>query len=258
MLNFTENESKVWGYFSKYFNLSQDKLEQFIKYYSLLIQENKNISLTTITDLKDVIDYHFIDSLMISKFHDMSKVKCICDVGAGAGFPGIPLKILYPESSLILIEVVQKKIKFLEKVIEALELENVFVCDLDWRTFLRQEGGIQDSSVSSSKKLLPKNGELPEAGEIEINLQQDSSDQGVSETIDFPEIDFFCARASLQPEDLVRVFSSSCRFNKATFVYWAANNWKPEKKVQNFVKKQKSYRVGDRDRKFVFMNNSDF
>lgn len=210
IVSFGKKEDKIWSDFSKFFDLSQDQVEKFIKYYSLLVEENKNINLTTLTSLPDIVDYHFSDSLMLSKFFDMNNIKSICDVGAGAGFPGIPLKILNPESKLVLIEVVNKKVRFLEKVIEALELGDSIVSNLDWRTFLRYQEH---------------------------------------------EIDFFCARASLQPEELVRIFNKSNKYADSQLVYWASNDWAPDKKISGLVKRQEAYSVGDRDRKFVFFHN---
>ena len=99
---------------------------------------NKKINLTTITDPIAIIKEHFQDSLMISHFIDFLPIMMICDVGTGAGFPGIPLKICYPHLAVVLIEVSKKKILFLEKLIDVLRLENVLLGSLDWRTFLRK------------------------------------------------------------------------------------------------------------------------
>ena len=78
---------------------------------------------------------------------DLNKVKVIVDVGSGAGFPGIPLKILFPHLGIILIEVNKKKQRFLQTVIRILELKDIEVCGLDWRTFLRKTMKIKADTI---------------------------------------------------------------------------------------------------------------
>ena len=128
---------KKWKRFQKHFNLQEKQIEKFQR-YSLMLQEwNKKINLTAISDPGDIITSHFQDSLMLSHFVEINDISMLADVGAGAGFPSLPLKICYPHLSIVLIEVIQKKIQFLHKIIDTLELSNVEICDLDWRTFLR-------------------------------------------------------------------------------------------------------------------------
>jgi len=208
-LNFSENEEKVWIEFVKKFNLSDEQQKKFKQYLFMLLDENTKINLTTITSVEGIINYHFVDSLMLSEFVDFQSIKSLSDIGTGAGFPGMPLKILYPHLNLFLIEVVQKKIRFLEKVIHELNLENVQVYPFDWRTFLRKT--------------------------------------------DY-DIDFFCARASLQPQELIRMFKPSCLYKNAQLVYLAAIGWEPDEKIVPFVQKQEKYKVGNRKRKFVFLS----
>jgi 16S rRNA (guanine(527)-N(7))-methyltransferase RsmG len=113
------------------------QIEQFEKYASYLLSCNEQFNLTAITDVAGVYRQHFEDSVMLSKFRDMSKVSMIADIGSGAGFPGIPLKIMYPHLKVVLIEVTYKKQQFLEDVIKLLELTDIEVCGMDWRTFVR-------------------------------------------------------------------------------------------------------------------------
>ncbi len=130
-------EQQVWNDFQDHEELSLNQLEQFKRYYHALIEWNEKFNLTAITDLKDVIEYHFKDSLQLGHSYDMAKVKKIIDIGSGAGFPAIPLKIKYPHLALTLLEVNQKKITFLEHVAAELALTDVTYDISDWRTFLR-------------------------------------------------------------------------------------------------------------------------
>jgi 16S rRNA (guanine(527)-N(7))-methyltransferase RsmG len=127
---------QLWQRFTDDESLTYEQVAQFRLYYALLTEWNNRINLTAITALPDVIDYHFRDSLAIGHVVDLSTVRMVADVGTGAGFPGIALKIKYPYLHVILIEVVQKKIKFLHTVIQELGLTNIEVVSCDWLTFL--------------------------------------------------------------------------------------------------------------------------
>ena len=109
----------------KYLNieLSDLQLEQFYKYMNILIEWNKIINLTSIVEPKDIITKHFIDSLTIlNKIH---KNDTIIDVGTGAGFPGIPIKIAFPTTKIVLLDSLNKRIKFLNEVISKLQLKDI-------------------------------------------------------------------------------------------------------------------------------------
>ncbi len=104
--------------------LEDNQIRQFIGYYELLIETNKVMNLTSITDFKEVISKHFLDSLSIIKvFNPINKM--ILDIGTGAGLPGIPLKIAFPNTSLVLMDSLNKRIKFLDTVIEKLDLKDI-------------------------------------------------------------------------------------------------------------------------------------
>lgn len=106
-------------------SLSEEQLQQFLSYYEMLIEKNKVMNLTAITEKEEVIDKHFIDSISFNKAMDVTKSLKILDLGTGAGFPGIPLKIAYPNLELTLLDSLNKRIKFLDEVIEALSLEGI-------------------------------------------------------------------------------------------------------------------------------------
>lgn len=101
------------------------QIEQFMKYYDLLLEKNKVMNLTAITDLNEVMTKHFLDSVLISNVLDMSQFNRLVDVGTGAGFPGIPIKILFPHLKVTLIDSLNKRLKFLDDVICELKLEKI-------------------------------------------------------------------------------------------------------------------------------------
>lgn len=105
--------------------ITEKKLEQLEKYYELLIEYNKVMNLTGITEKYEVYLKHFYDSLTISKIIDLNKENNLCDLGSGAGFPGIVIKIFYPNLKIVLVDSLNKRIKFLNKVIEELNLKDI-------------------------------------------------------------------------------------------------------------------------------------
>lgn len=205
--NLTREQEKDFSTFAKDEQLSVAVAEQFRRYLTTLLEWNEQFNLTAITEVKQVLTLHFQDSLRIREYVDFAQLQSIVDIGAGAGFPGIPLKLIYPHLGLVLIEVNKKKIKFLQYLIETLSLENTEVYPLDWRTFLRKTNY---------------------------------------------EIDLFCARASLAPSELIRMFKSSCVYNNAQLIYWASITWQPDKNEEQVMKKEVPYKIGNKKRKFVF------
>lgn len=105
--------------------LNEKQLMQLDYYYHLLIEENEKINLTAITEEKKVYLKHFYDSLTIAKEVNLNKIESLCDIGTGAGFPGLVLKIAFPSLQVTLVDALNKRILFLNKVIDALGLKNI-------------------------------------------------------------------------------------------------------------------------------------
>ena len=103
--------------------LTDKQVKQFIRYYELLLDKNKVMNLTAITEFHEVVSKHFIDSVMLCKVMEV-KGKLL-DVGTGAGFPGIPLKIVYPHLQVVLLDSLNKRVKFLNEVIQELGLQEI-------------------------------------------------------------------------------------------------------------------------------------
>lgn len=105
--------------------LTDLQIEQFLTYYETLAEWNQIMNLTAITEYDDVMKKHFIDSISLCKAYDVTKDICCIDVGTGAGFPGLALKIAYPNFKVTLLDSLNKRIRFLEAVIDRLGLTGV-------------------------------------------------------------------------------------------------------------------------------------
>ena len=105
-------------------DITDTQLQQFDDYYRFLVEKNKVMNLTTIIEKEDVVLKHFIDSIYIMKYTDFDEKKVI-DIGTGAGFPGLPLKIAYPDTEVVLFDSLNKRIKFLDEVIAQLGLKGI-------------------------------------------------------------------------------------------------------------------------------------
>jgi len=200
----------IWNEFQKNYSLTDHQLEQFKNYYRLLVRSNKLHNLTALTDERSIIKYHFEDSLALADALDINTLTSLADIGTGAGFPALPLKIKFPHLNLFLIEVTAKKREFLAQVSAALGLSGITLIDLDWRTFLRHTTYT---------------------------------------------IDLFCARASLHPDELVRMFRPSSPYKEAQLVYWAAMSWQPTEDEKILINREYQYQVGKKERRLIFFTN---
>ena len=105
--------------------ITKNQLKDLEKYYEMLIETNKNLNLTRITEKQEVYLKHFYDSLTIAKVIDLNQNLNIIDIGTGAGFPGIVLKIVYPHLKITLLDSLEKRINFLNQVIKTLNLKDI-------------------------------------------------------------------------------------------------------------------------------------
>lgn len=106
-------------------NIDEEKLDKFKKYKALIKEWNEKINLTAITDEDDIIKKHFIDSISVLESNVIKNGMKIIDIGTGAGFPGIPLKIILPDSKILLVDSLNKRVNFLNEVIRMLELHGI-------------------------------------------------------------------------------------------------------------------------------------
>ena len=129
----------------------QQKLDQF---YHLLVEWNKKINLTRITSEKDVYLKHFYDSLTIVKVVDLNKVHTLCDVGTGAGFPGIVLKIVFPHLKITLIDSLQKRVNYLNSIIKDLSLNEIEAIHSRGEDYHEKFDVVTARAVANIEKLL--------------------------------------------------------------------------------------------------------
>ena len=139
-------------------DINNKKLEQLDKYYKLLKEWNEKINLTRIIEEKEVYLKHFYDSLTLFKVIDLKKNIKLCDIGTGAGFPGLVLKIVFPTLSITLVDSLQKRINFLNNVIQDLNLDNIETIHIRAEDFAKQNKNKYDvvtcRAVSRLKNLI--------------------------------------------------------------------------------------------------------
>lgn len=135
------------------FNLSQRQIEQFEIYLNFLLEENEKFNLTAITDKKEVVLKHFIDSVLPQSY--IKKGARIVDIGTGAGFPGVPLKIIRDDIEIVLVDSLNKRVVFLEKLKELLSLENCKCVHSRAEDFVKDEREKFDYALSRAVAGLP-------------------------------------------------------------------------------------------------------
>jgi len=133
---------------------TKDKLQKLEKFYQLLIEWNKKINLTRITTKEEVYLKHFYDSLTIVKEVNLTKVNTLCDVGTGAGFPGIVLKIFYPNLKITLIDSLLKRVKYLNEIIKELDLKDIIAIHTRGEDYHETFDIVTARAVANIEKLL--------------------------------------------------------------------------------------------------------
>lgn len=122
------NFETVSNIFDKYeIKLNKRQYDQLCIYADFLVEYNKNVNLTAITDPVEILYKHFIDSILLTKYVDFSKKSAIIDVGTGAGFPSVPIKIFYPNIKITLLDSLNKRITFLKNLCQKIEIDAEFI-----------------------------------------------------------------------------------------------------------------------------------
>lgn len=133
--------------------LSAYQLDKLEKFYKLLVEWNNKINLTRIIEEKEVYLKHFYDSLTIAKVIDLNKVETLCDVGTGAGFPGIVLKIVYPNLKITLVDSLQKRVNYLNEVIKELDLKDIKAIHIRAEDYQEKFDVVTSRAVANIEKL---------------------------------------------------------------------------------------------------------
>ena len=163
--------------------VTEEKLEQLDIIYNTLVETNKTMNLTRITEKDDVYLKHFYDSLTLAKVYDLSKANTLCDIGTGAGFPGLVLKVFYPNLEITLVDSLLKRVNYLNNLIEKLNLTGIKAYHNRAEELIKHHKKfdiVTARAVASLPKLLPwtmplvnKNGSfLAMKGNVEEELNQ--------------------------------------------------------------------------------------
>ena len=135
-------------------NITNKQLIKLEKFYHLMIEWNKKINLTRITEEKEVYLKHFYDSLTLNKVIDLKNIKTLCDIGTGAGFPGIVLKIIFPNIKITLIDSLQKRVNYLNEIIKELELDNIEAIHTRGENYQGEFEVVTSRAVANIEKLV--------------------------------------------------------------------------------------------------------
>ena len=160
-------------------NITTDILEKLDTYYKMLVSYNEKVNLTAITEEKDVYLKHFYDSLTLIKAIDLNKNLKVCDVGTGAGFPGLVLKIVFPTLSITLVDSLEKRVKFLNDVIEKLELTDI--CAVHSRIEdlknIEEYDLVVSRAVAKTSTILELSSQLPKVNGLVILMKANVSEE---------------------------------------------------------------------------------
>ena len=134
--------------------LSTYQLDKLEKFYKLLVEWNNKINLTRIIDKEDVYLKHYYDSLTINKVIDLNEVETLCDVGSGADFPGIVLKIFYPHLKITLVEKKKKRVNYLNEIIKELDLKDIKAIHVRGEDYKEKFDVVTSRAVANIEKLM--------------------------------------------------------------------------------------------------------
>ena len=134
--------------------LTEEQLKLLEKFYHLMLEWNEKINLTRVTEEKEVYLKHFYDSLTLNKVVDLKEVKTLCDVGTGAGFPGIVLKIAFPNLKVTLIDSLQKRVNYLNEVIKELDLKEIEAIHTRGEDYKEKYEIVTSRAVANIEKLV--------------------------------------------------------------------------------------------------------
>ncbi|MDO4995660.1 MAG: 16S rRNA (guanine(527)-N(7))-methyltransferase RsmG [Bacilli bacterium] len=135
-------------------DITEEQLSKLNKLYELLIEWNEKINLTRITEKEDVYLKHFYDSLTITKVIDLTKANTLCDIGTGAGFPGVVLKIMYPNLKITLVDALQKRVNYLNEIINELGLTDIEAIHVRGEDLKEKYDVVTSRAVANIEKLL--------------------------------------------------------------------------------------------------------
>ena len=164
--------------------LTEEQLNKLDSFYHKLIEWNERINLTRITEEQDVYLKHFYDSLTIAKVVDLSTKETLCDVGTGAGFPGIVLKIVYPNLKITLVDSLLKRVNYLNTIITELNLDNIKAIHSRGEDYKEKFDVVTARAVANIEKLLNFTMHLVNKDGIFVamkgNIEEEMTDQVVS------------------------------------------------------------------------------
>lgn len=199
--------SQAWQLVQQDCQLTDEQLNLCKQYLAMLLEHNAQDNLTAIIEPYKAIMDHIYDSLLPSTIVPFGQSRGIVDIGSGGGLPGIPLAIKYPDMQVVLVEVIRKKVNFLREVTVQLELDNVEISDLDWRTFTKKTNH---------------------------------------------EVDYCVARASLQMDELLRMYGGASNYRDAQLVYWASATYDTSSLIgYNFT--EQGYTVANKKRRLIIV-----
>ena len=157
--------------------LTEKQQEQLDNFYKLMIKWNQKINLTRITEEQDVYLKHFYDSLTLNKVINLKEVKTLCDVGTGAGFPGIVLKIAFPNIKITLIDSLQKRVNYLNEIIKELDLKDIAAIHTRGEDYKGHFQVVTSRAVANIEKLLNYTMHLVEKDGIFIAMKGNIEDE---------------------------------------------------------------------------------